>query len=250
MTKDITLYAKFLHITAAPNNAAMGKEAFSNTLTWLQRGVTADTAYSVELYTGEKVSKTDYDYNTDTVYYSENDCTVTVENYKGEPDIFMVKWTAAVKPAGGVYAAKVTCGSGEATFGKLLYKGAGTQENPYLINDATDFAAINTANIPQGNYYKLLQSVVVRAASSKVAGYTFDGNLDGNGKTVTIEASDCGLFATLGKNALIYDLSVNGSIPGVTENSAGVIAAVNNGNISYCNVSATLTSEPRLIKVK
>ncbi|MBD5585782.1 MAG: hypothetical protein HDQ88_11930 [Clostridia bacterium] len=242
VTKDVTLYVKFLNITTAPGNHSMEREAFTNTLTWLQRGVTEATAYSVELFESEKVSATDYEYKEE-VYYTEENCDYTVENYKGEPDIFKIKWTAKVKPVGGIYGARVTCGQDAVTFGELLYKGTGTQENPYLINDATDFSAINTSNVSSDKYYKMLQPVVVRVASSKVAGYTFDGNLDGNGKTVTIEASDCGLFATLGGNALIYDLNVEGSVPAVSENCAGVIASVNNGTISYCNVSATITSD-------
>ncbi|MBD5632004.1 MAG: InlB B-repeat-containing protein [Clostridia bacterium] len=242
VTKDITLYAKFLHITEAPGNAQMDGVAFSNTLTWLQRGVEEGAKYSVKLFESQKISRTDYEY-AEQECYSEENCEVTVKHYKDEPDIYMVKWTASVKPLGGVYGAEVTSGDDAVMFGKLLYKGAGTEENPYLIDDATDFAAINTADVPQDSYYKMLSSVVVRAASSKVAGFTFDGRLDGNGKTVTIEASDCGLFDTLGEHAEIYDLAVSGSVPGVSGNCAGVIAAVNNGSINYCNVSATITSE-------
>ncbi|MDE6598271.1 MAG: InlB B-repeat-containing protein [Clostridia bacterium] len=101
VTKDITLYAKVLYITGDPCYGAMEKQAFSNTLVWLQRGVAEGADYSVDLIKGKKVSFTDYEYDFATPVDPVSG-TVSVEHYKGEADIYEVKWTAEKIPAGGV----------------------------------------------------------------------------------------------------------------------------------------------------
>ncbi|MDE6075013.1 MAG: InlB B-repeat-containing protein, partial [Clostridia bacterium] len=168
VTKDTTLWAGFIRVSAIPNNVAMADVAFSNTLTWLQRGVTTESAFKVELAGTDIVSggKEEFDF----------------ESFKGHDDILTVKWTPAQKPTGGVYSAMITGGEAESiTVDGLMFKGAGTSENPYLVTTSNDFDAVNTQNVEQGSYYKLAQSVTVRASAAAVADKTFDGVFNGNG---------------------------------------------------------------------
>ncbi|MDE6613441.1 MAG: InlB B-repeat-containing protein, partial [Clostridia bacterium] len=143
---DITLYANFLYVSATPNNASMDKDvAFSNTLVWLQRGINTDTEFSVELYRGVKISADGYAYEDACEYKEENlkgsAGNIVLEQYKDHADIFTVKWTPDEKPVGGYFAAKISCGEASARVEGLLFKGAGTQDNPYLIPSATDLSA-------------------------------------------------------------------------------------------------------------
>ena len=227
VTKDTTLWANFLYVSASPSNAAMENIAFSNTLTWLQRGANADSDISVELpVAGITSQKQEF----------------VFENYKGHDDIALIKWTPTEKPLGGEYSAKITSGEDEATFDGLLFKGAGTEENPYLLTNDSDLAEINAKNIQKGSYYKMRESFTARLSSSEIKDSVFDGVLNGNGKTITLDGSDSGLFGTLGANASVKDLTVAGAVANVQTNCVGAIAGVNRGEISYCTVSATLDS--------
>lgn len=227
VTKDTTLWANFLYVSASPSNAAMENIAFSNTLTWLQRGANADSDISVELI-GAGITSQKQEF--------------VFENYKGHTDVALIKWTPAVKPVGGEYSAKITSGEDEVTFDGLLFKGVGTEENPYLLTNGADLAEINAKNVAQGNYYKLKESFKAKLSATDVKDNVFDGVLNGNGKTVTLDGSDSGLFGTLGANASVKDLTVAGAVANVQTNCVGAIAGVNRGEISYCTVSATLDS--------
>lgn len=227
VTKDTTLWANFLYVSVSPSNAAMENIAFSNTLTWLQRGANADSDISVELIDAGITSQ-----KQEFVF----------ENYKGHADVALIKWTPAVKPVGGTYSAKITSGEDEVTFDGLLFKGAGTEENPYLLTNGADLAEINAKNVAQGNYYKLKESFKAKLSATDVKDNVFNADLNGNGKTVTLEGSDVGLFGALGESASVKDLTVAGAVANVQTNCVGAIAGVNRGEISYCTVSATLDS--------
>lgn len=229
VTKDITLWASFLYVPATPSNVAMDGGAFSNTVTWLQRNITADTDFTVEIV------------GTDIVSGGKDE--FVFESYKGHNDIYTVKWTPAQKPLGGVYSARITSGTADGiTADNLMFKGAGTAVNPYLLTSSDDLAEINANDVAAGGYFKLAQSFTARLSANDVYGKVFNGNLNGNGKTVTLEASDIGLFGILGENSEVKDLTVAGAVANVRTDCVGAIAGVNRGKISYCTVSASLDS--------
>lgn len=234
---NIKLYAKFLYVSADPTNGAMESVAFSNTLTWLQRGEVGE--YTVKLFKGRKISESGYAYETSGTDLAG---TATSENYNGINGVSLVKWTAAAKPVGGVYAAEVSHANGTARFEGLFFKGAGEQNNPYLISDGRDFAAVNTVDVAGGAYYKVYNDLTVRCSASEISGHTFGGTLDGNGRTVTLEGSNCGLFGKLANTAVIEELKVDGAILNAVD-CAGVIAGENFGRISFCTVGADITSD-------
>lgn len=230
VTKNTTLWANFLNVPAIPSNVAMDGGAFSNTVTWLQRGITTETVFKVEII------------GTDVVSGGKDE--FAFESYKGHNDIYTVKWTPVQKPMGGVHSVKITYGeSGSVTVDDLMFKGAGISANPYLITSQADLTAVNTQDIEEGSYYKLAQSFNARIAANEVEGKVFDGKLNGNGNTVTLDGSDFGLFGALGENAEVKDLTVAGAIANVQTDCVGGIASVNRGKISYCTVSASLESK-------
>lgn len=246
VNQDTVLWSNFLYVSELPGNISMSDTPFSSTVTWLQRGVSPQTEYGIKLHKGMLISKSKYAYSensdVETSGISGENGGVTLVPYKEHNDVYEVQWTAPEAPQGGVYSIEISCANGTAKQDDLQFKGAGSKGNPYLLTNGGDLAVINSTDIPSGSYYKVEQSFSVRLSSKSIIGNTFDGIIDGNGKTVTIIAGGCGLFGTLGENALIEDLNVDGAIDDTTDNCVGIISSVNNGKIDYCTVSAGIES--------
>lgn len=116
--------------------------------------------------------------------------------------------------------------------------GSGTESDPYLVEDATDFAAMSA---DAGTYYKLTKDIAITAPYGS-SSQAFCGNFDGGGHTITatIEGSSnyTGLFAKLGSGAQISNLTLNGSIKSTSSNRrayTGGITAYANGTIAIRN---------------
>ncbi|MBD5132646.1 MAG: InlB B-repeat-containing protein [Clostridiales bacterium] len=238
VTGDIVLWSNFLYVSNVPDNITAGRKAFSNSVVWLQRGIDEDTVFEIKLMRGTYIGGGEYDYSSGAV----TDGSLTFTSYKNHDGVYELEFTPTVIPAGGVYAVEVSCESGKTVKTELYFKGNGTKANPYLVVDGTDLAAINGLNIGADNYYRIEKDLNVRLLAQDIVGNTFDGYLDGNGKTVTIDAGGCGLFGTLGENAVVEDLTVAGSIADAAENCVGIVASVNNGKVQYCTVSAGIES--------
>ncbi|MCI6417222.1 MAG: hypothetical protein MR791_07825, partial [Bacteroidales bacterium] len=106
------------------------------------------------------------------------------------------------------------------------WQGHGTKDNPYLIESAAHFRAINTMGLD--NYYKQTADIDLGSISANnttpayVVG-NFTGNYDGNGKSITyqisIKVNDTdenqdeyiGLFGTLSGSAVVKNLTIKES---------------------------------------
>jgi len=128
------------------------------------------------------------------------------------------------------------------------FNGTGTQNDPWLIESATDFAALSS--LSQGKdygtnsqYYKLVAKLDLTAGNWQPICFTgtygwpsggfkfFNANFDGNGKTITanlnqIAAFGMGLFGGLG--GTIKNLTLNGTFS-VGGHSGALIGKVNDG---------------------
>lgn len=245
VTQNLILWANYLIVSALPGNISMGRTAFSSEVVWLQRAISPQTVFQISLYEGIRISETEFVYSeTPSESYSDlsgESGKLTLTPYLNREGVYEVRWTPSAPPQGGVYAVAISCEAGASKKDALQFKGAGTPENPYLLTDAEDLSAINSADVAGGRY-KIEKSFSVKLFAQNILGHTFNGTLDGNGKTVTIDAGGCGLFGTLGEQALIEDLTVDGSIAETSANCVGVIASVNNGTVDYCTVSAGIES--------
>ena len=111
-------------------------------------------------------------------------------------------------------------------FAQLSWEGTGTEDNPYLIESADHFRAINTKGLD--NYYKQTADIDLGTitADNTTHAYvigSFTGNYDGNGKSITyqisIKVNDTdentneyiGLFGTLSGSAVVKNLTIKGS---------------------------------------
>ncbi len=113
--------------------------------------------------------------------------------------------------------------------------GEGTEANPYLIESAGHMIALATT-VNQGEtfadtYFKVANDI---EGITTVIGYedtaadelcTFNGNFDGNGKTLSLSINggdSQGLFGVLGPNAVVHNMTLAGSVVG--NNYVGALA--------------------------
>ncbi|WP_210995066.1 dockerin type I repeat-containing protein [Acholeplasma hippikon] len=137
---------------------------------------------------------------------------------------------------------------------KLL--GQGTKENPYIIYDGYDMLMINDFVIKgytfKDKYFMVSPTVNLIDLSLTDLNYrpigdaynAFEGNFDGNKKTfilnMNLSEENLGIFHTLGKNAVVHDFKVTGTIIGLSY--VGTVASRNEGYIynieNYANVKS------------
>ncbi len=250
VTKDITLYAKWSFPTAEPSEFALGTDAFTNSISWIQTGVSGS---EIEVYAiaGKEVpnmvwddrlddyvqqgTKVEYDESTKALVAG----TVSVDNNQ-------VTFTASNAFVGGMYKLVVKTnksGIAEQTFADVRFKGVGTAQDPYLVYTEQDLLYITTNSFDKNTVVKLMtDKLVLQSVYSEKRGCLFDGKFDGNGKTVIIK-NNSGMFYELGENAEVYNLTLKGSIAG-SDPSLGVLANYSSAyihNVSSLSVSLKST---------
>lgn len=124
--------------------------------------------------------------------------------------------------------------------------GSGSEDDPYQIGSAEDFAAITWQN--SSGYFKLTDNITV----TKPCDATFKGTFDGDGHTVTLQldvtSGNAGLFAKTGSGAVIknviVDANVTSSVYSYTSQYYGVAGLVGyvdgKTTIDHCGVTGTV----------
>ncbi len=111
-----------------------------------------------------------------------------------------------------------------------------TKEFPYEIATTADFKAISTDS--KKLYYKLTDNIEL---TGEYAISSFSGDLDGNGKTITITNGTTAIFTETTATAEIYNLTLEGNVT-ISATKDAILAKVNAGTISDCKNYATLTA--------
>ena len=144
-----------------------------------------------------------------------------------------------------------------ATLVAAEWDGDGSEDHPYLIynNEQLDFLAtrVNGENSSTYNdkYYKLMADLAYNGNSdNKAIGYDidhkFNGHFDGNGHTISgIKSISTGvyyngLFGYLDSGAEVKNVILTSSTIG-DGNRSGGIAGLNEGTITNCHVTSTVT---------
>jgi len=123
--------------------------------------------------------------------------------------------------------------------------GNGTSAAPYAITNEKQFILFNS--LSSVNKYYTLSSDITLAKDAYIQS-GFNGNLNGNGHKVVVNATipddrqSAGLFAATGSNATISNLTVEGTINSTIEGVGGIVG-INAGTISKSASKVTLTSE-------
>lgn len=140
-----------------------------------------------------------------------------------------------------------------------IWKGNGTEQEPYLIEDAADLEElanrVNSGNTCHGQYFWMMADIDLSEKYSENTGVSwmpignsenpFEGFFDGKGheiKNIYVNAlSDYqGLFGTIGKNGAVKNIGLwGGTVSGT--GCIGSIAGQNHGTIENCYNTAQIT---------
>ena len=139
------------------------------------------------------------------------------------------------------------------------FLGAGSEDNPYLINSADDWTSfahnVSNGNSYSGQYVKLTNDISV---TTMAGGYQdddnyqpFSGTFDGDGHTLTLNVNNQSRFAAPFKcvsGATIKNLRTAGTIDGTGNADGKLLAGIigvsfGNTTITGCRSSVTLTTD-------
>ncbi len=240
VTNNMTLYAKWSYPINEPSEIAVTDEAFSNSISWIQKNIGTNTTISVKLLKAKVVEKSALDPNTNQMITYEEitypNVSATVTSGKANIDGYTISYTFDEKLQGGIYKAIIETTTDENTYTSeqldLRFKGMGTKEDPYQVYTENDLIYLTTNSFDKGTYAILKNDIVLRSVYADKVGCVYDGEFNGNGKTVKLK-NDSGVFYELGENAEVYGLKLSGSVSG-SNPSLGTVANYNNGYIHNC----------------
>ncbi|WP_202710345.1 InlB B-repeat-containing protein [Sporosalibacterium faouarense] len=249
VTGDMTLYAKWRLLADYPSELAMANKAFSSSIKWIQSDVIPQkTKFTVLLAKGSE--KTDENGN---ITYSYGKAVPVDGLFTVADDQYTVIWTPNEIPQSGVYRATIKTTQPnnsieikDVTLEGAVFKGAGTLDNPYIVSSATDLDTITKGGgtIGNGKYY--LQTKDIMDATGNIGDETiFDGNYDGNNRTITIVGdSTAGLFYHI--SGKVKNLKLSGSIVSTNISSIGLLSNYNSGiieNVLTCERGDSVKSK-------
>lgn len=252
---NLTLKAKWTIPSMNPQNIRLGDDAFTKSITWIQKSVTTSDI-GVRAKKGEMVYSYAYDANYDKnlisgteIQYANNEF-VDLSGVVNKIDDYHYSFTLD-NPENKYYCIEVYSKSSSFVADKandVHFKGEGTIDNPYLAYTETDLKFITNNNISSDTYVKLMSDITIKSIYSEKTNCVFNGHLEGNKSSGGIKVADnytitlknnSGLFMTVGSGATINNVNFRGSISGANP-SMGVVANYNHGRIT--NVDSTAVS--------
>jgi hypothetical protein len=242
VSSDMTLYAKWSYLFTYPTEISLTDDAFSKTLTWMQKDISADDTFSVSIIKGSNLIWDEIleQYQiSDTFSYTGTEVlvngTVTVNgnviNYKVEDTI-----------EGGYYKVIVRtnkAGIADGCATEICFKGSGTEEDPYLVYNEADLMNISTNNISENTYIELRSDVTLHSLYTDKKGCVFNGIFasEKDAKyTITLK-NNSGLFYEIGESGIVHDIKFKGALSG-SDPSIGVVCNYNRGTIYNIESSA------------
>jgi len=250
VTAHVTLYAKWIKFEPYPTEVAFTDEAFSDTLSWIQTGITSETVFQVTIFEGTKAIRQETqkdsdgaDVIVDIEYYIYTETGTIVSGTHSITGDTTVTWTPSTPVAGGVYKIEIlTDGLNQTVIEPLYFKGEGSEINPYLLYEAADLMAISTIDdVGLDHFYKVADNFSAEVSYAEIENKAFLGTLNGNNLIITL-TGNAGMFYELGTSALIYDLTVSGTITTASIGTLGGYAVINRGIIRDCHSRVAITS--------
>ena len=246
--EDLTLYAKWTFPSNDPQEISLGEDAFTKTIKWIQKGITADsTDIKVQAYKGSLAYSYEYNENYDKNLISGTEVkykTTLLEEVPGTLSVngdYEVSYTVT-DPGSDYYWFIISSNSGSFESSEIKdihFKGDGTKENPYLVYNEADLKYLTTNNFDENTYAEIKADITIMSLYAEKEGCVFNGHLTGNKSNALIKTNEnykvtvknnSGLFYTLGEKAVVNDVTLNGSIYG-SNPSMGVLANYNYGTI-------------------
>lgn len=200
--------------------------------------------YTVDSNT--KTTVTVYDIS-DQVVYAE---TANVTKGREQEFVWDGKSTSGGYVSAGSYYFEITARSTKAKSDVILAYtespfsgGTGAKTDPYVIKTADEFK-----EIVKHNYCSYILGNDIDAQNSPLGGFfsidnPYHGNFDGKGYTISnIMNSGVGIFTAIGEDAEIKNLNLSNYVL-TNADQNGVLVSENNGVISDCNVTVSVTGK-------
>jgi mucin-19 len=129
--------------------------------------------------------------------------------------------------------------------------GIGTVAEPYQVWDASQLILIGQASILWDKHFRLMADVDLSGVPwSRAVVPIFSGSFDGNGfaiRGLTVTGTDyLGLFGKIVAGAKVHDLEVANVDILSTRNRIGGLAGQNDGIVTGCNSTGTITGDTRV----
>lgn len=254
--EDLTLYAKWTFPTFAPQEIELGSDAFTHSVSWVQKGVAGNTSdISVKAYEGELKYHYSYDANYDKnvidgveIEYDTSSAPVTLDGVVTTKGDYEVSFTVS-NPKNCYYWIIVhsnTNSFDDVEIKDIHFKGDGTVDNPYLIYNSTDLEYLTTNSFDENTYAELKADVTLKSIYSSKKNCVFNGHLSGSKSNALIKSNDTytitlkndsALFHTLGEKGVIENVGFAGSLSG-NNPSMGVAANYSYGTITKVDSKA------------
>ena len=223
---DMSLYAGYRVVSSSVSDVRRADIALTSSLVWTQRAVSNANDYEVKISSGG----------------TETTLTGTVSF---DSDNYLVTFTPSVIPQGGIYnvSVKDVTKSAEPTVATdIMFGGAGTTENPYLVASALDFTGVNQADVAEATYFSLAKNITLETSREAQKAYTFNGVLIGNGRTITLENSNTAIIHKVGEKGIVKNINIAGAISTSLNDSVGTVADFNAGRIEKISTTANVES--------
>ncbi|MBO7214606.1 MAG: InlB B-repeat-containing protein [Clostridia bacterium] len=226
VTENLTLYAGYRIVSEHVSEVAKANEPVTSKLVWTQAAASASTDYSVVITDASGVETT-----------LEGSVAFDPANYK-------VTFTPSVIPQGGTYTVSVkdnTKTANACVVEDVIFNGAGTETNPYLVASDLDFTAINGQNVNEGTYFSLIKSISIVTNRTAQKDFVFNGIFIGNGRTITLTGNS-GAIYKVGEAGVVKQVNIAGSISTSLYDSIGTIVDYNAGRVEKISVTANVES--------
>ena len=253
---DLTLYAKWTFPTISPQEIELGHDAFTKSITWVQKGIETDSLdVKIQAYLGELTYSYEYDEDYDknlvsgtSVTYGDSPVLIDLEGQIVSDGKYQVTVTLD-NPGTSYYWIKIsslTNAFEEAEIKDVHFKGDGTKDNPYLVYNENDLKYLTTNSFGKDTYAELKENVTITSIYNEKASAVFNGHFTGSKSNALICSEEnynitlknnSGLFQTLGEDAYVANVDFRGSIAG-NNPSIGVVANYNYGKIEKVNSQA------------
>ena len=226
----------------------------------------ADDGQSITKYVnvGETFDVTVNRKNPSRDEYSLKSLDSNIVKFVGKVDENVFRFSA--ENGGKTSIQLVTTNKSYKNLSVVVYVGNGTETNPYFIRNYADLSTIGTGEIVgrtlEANYQQVADIDMSVATTSWTpiglnSATGFNGKYNGNGHTISnmqIIASDgefatvntnvveggienAGLFAVLGKNAVVSHLKLTKATINCDFVNAGIVAGISYGKINFVSVS-------------
>ncbi|MBU1143715.1 MAG: Ig-like domain-containing protein [Firmicutes bacterium] len=231
VTDDLTLIATWIEISSTPSEIAMDDEVFTSTVTWMQ------TDADLQSFT---VSIKPVNGSNFTVIAGTTDIDTTNAMH-------VVKFTPDVIPQGGSYIVKIEVSGEMVESSALLFGGAGTTTNPYLVSQVRDILAILDHEEYNNKHFLQTEDIISTLTEpieiNNLRKIEFSGTYDGANKLISFTGNG-GLFHEIKESGIVKNLSIESSTNLYAAEAnlypIGAVADINAGLIENINSRALL----------